>query len=168
MGNEEIKVLITKIWGTKRLRGQDQRKKNGRTRFLQQFLFFQVVFRLRGLPQAESKEEFAWSSSPRGRAPSLTKPQLLTSTQSESVQSLHYMCTGHNITACAYTFEHVHWLLGSQSYRVSELLFSHKSCPTLWHPMVCSPPGSSVRGISQTNNDASPPPVHAFYKTDSY
>ena len=45
VGNEEIKVLITKIWGTKRLRGQDQRKKNGRTRFLQQFLFFQVVFR---------------------------------------------------------------------------------------------------------------------------
>ena len=40
------------------------------------------------------------------------------------------------------------------------LLFSHKSCPTLLEPHGCSPPGSSVHGISQArileNTFASP------------
>lgn len=45
MGNEEIKVQITKTWGIKRLRGQDQRKKSGRARVFKQFLFSQVIFR---------------------------------------------------------------------------------------------------------------------------
>ena len=40
-------------------------------------------------------------------------------------------------------------ILGVLGYKVMCYAKSLQSCPTLWDPMVCSPPGSSVHGILQ-------------------
>lgn len=57
MGNEEIKVRITKTWDIKRLRGQDERKESGRTRVFKQVLLAQVIFR----PGACLRQSQSWN-----------------------------------------------------------------------------------------------------------
>ena len=42
------------------------------------------------------------------------------------------------------------WLVKFMLYIVIVLVLSMQSCPTLWDSMDCSPPGSSVHGLSQT------------------
>ena len=37
----------------------------------------------------------------------------------------------------------------STAFKCSQAMPAAQSCSTLWDPMDCSPPGSSVRGISQ-------------------
>ena len=72
--------------------------------------------------------------------------------ESKDVCAHVYVCTHMCVCACifvgVYVCVYVHYVCMCVVYACVRAK-SHQSCLTLWDPMDCSPPGSSVHGILQ-------------------
>lgn len=123
MGNEEIKVQMTKTWGINRLRGQDQRMTVVESGF-SSCSFPPRLYSDRRPASGRVNggvclEQLVWREIPTTL---LTKrqlwlPQTNIHSQPESFQSLWLMVfTDHKIISRACKVKHIYWLFESQSY----------------------------------------------------